>query len=195
MKIREYEAADEPGWLRCRVVAFLDCSYFNDVKTEKERYAHPSVCLVAEERETIVGLIDAEINSDDLTCAKNERGAVIWILAVLPEFRRRGVAGALWEQARARLIEQGVHYCELWTQEDEAANRFYRSAGFALEDAQTWIRCYAEGKACLPLLNREALGILYGPEELVFDAPLSRKAELKECCYRIDEVRLYSIRF
>ncbi len=195
MKIREYENADEQGWLRCRVVAFLDCSYFNDVKTKKEHYVHPSICLVAEESETIIGLIDAEIDSDDLTCAKNERGAIVWNLAVLPEYRRCGVAEALWEQTRARLIGQGVHYCELWTQEDEAANRFYLSAGFALEDSQTWIRCYAEGKACLPLLNREAMGIIYGLEELVFDAPLSRKAGLKECCYRIDEVRLYTIRF
>lgn len=195
MKIREYKDTDERGWLRCRVAAFLDCSYFNDVKTEKERYVYPSVCLVAEESETIVGLIDTEIDSDDLTCAKNESGAIIWNLAVLPEFRRYGVAKALWEQAKKRLLVQGIHYCELWTQEDEAANQFYRSVGFTLEESQTWIRCYAEGKACLPLLNREALGTIYGPEEMVFDAPLSRKAELKDVCYRIDEVRLYSIRF
>ncbi len=36
--IREYTAADETAWVRCRVISFLDCSYWNDVKREKERY-------------------------------------------------------------------------------------------------------------------------------------------------------------
>lgn len=45
---------------------------------------------------------------------------------------------------------------------------------------------------CLPLLNSEAIGNIYGPEELVFGAPANRKDELGRHCYRIDEVRLYS---
>ena len=55
MTIREYANADEKGWLACRVVSFLDCSYFNDVKTEKETYLQPSICLVAEENGKIIG--------------------------------------------------------------------------------------------------------------------------------------------
>lgn len=47
---------------------------------------------------------------------------------------------------------------------------------------------------CLPLLNSEAIGNIYGPEELVFGAPANRKDELGRHCYRIDEVRLYSRR-
>ncbi|WP_411675724.1 hypothetical protein, partial [Caproicibacter sp.] len=66
--------------------------------------------------------------------------------------------------------------------------------GFALENSQTWIRCYAQGKSCLELLNSAEIGKIYGPEELVFDASLERKEELQKKCYRIDEVRLYACR-
>lgn len=45
--IREYTAADEIAWVRCRVISFLDCSYWNDVKREKEHHhgstGHPAV--------------------------------------------------------------------------------------------------------------------------------------------------------
>ncbi len=191
MVIRKYRDADEREWLRCRVVAFLDCSYCNDVKTEKERYEHPSVSLVAEDGGRIVGLIDVEIGSDDQTRACKGIGAVLWHMAVLPEYRRQGVAASLWREAQARLTALGARYCELWTQEDEAANRFYRSMGFALDPAQSWLRCYARGRACGALINEAALGSIYGPEELVFDAPLSRREELTAICSRIDEVRLY----
>ena len=194
MNIRAYRESDAEQWLRCRVVAFLDCSYYNDVRTQRERYCHPSVCLVAEEAGRIVGLIDAELDSDDLSCTDEGRGAVIWHLAVLPEFRRRGVAGALWKHARERLLAEGVRVCELWTQEDIAANRFYQSVGFRCDETKTWIRCYARGKQCRRLLSAPALGEIYGPEELVFDAPLSRRAELEPLCSRIDEVRLYRCR-
>lgn len=191
MQIRAYRDADAEGWLRCRVVAFLDCSYYNDVKTQRERYPHPSVCLVAEEAGRIVGLVDVELNSDDLSRTDEGRGAVLWHLAVLPEYRRQGVATALWECALGQLVQEGVRVCELWTQEDAAANRFYQSVGFRCEETSTWLRCYAHGKQCRRFLNAPALGRIYGPEELVFDAPVERRAELEPLCSRIDEVRLY----
>lgn len=151
--------------------------------------------MVAEENHNIVGLIDVELDSDDLSCSDNERGAIIWHMAVLPEYRKQGIAKKLWEYAKVQLIREGIHYCELWTQEDIAANKFYKSIGFVMDELQTWIRCYAQGKKCFSLLNNDALGNVYGPEELVFDAPIERKDELKELCYRIDEVRLYNCRF
>ena len=193
MSIREYTNADEMGWVRCRVVSFLDCSYSNDVKTEKETYLQPALCLVAEENSAIVGLIDAEIDSYDLACAGEERGAIIWNLAVLPEYRRQGIAKALWEELKARLIKEGVRYCEVWTQEDEAANCFYKAAGFAREDSQTWLRCHANAAGIEKMLSDEAQDGIFGVEELVFNAPVMRREELRPLCDRIDEVRLYSI--
>lgn len=193
MVIRTYRDSDERGWLRCRVVSFLDCSYFNDVKREKEVYSHPSIDLVAADNGIIAGLLSAELDSDELSVNRG-RGAIIWHMAVMPEYRSRGIATKLWKTARRMMLAQGVQYCELWTQEDMAANSFYRSIGFALEEAHTWIRCYVRGAKCLSLLNSEAVGNIYTPEEMVFGAPVSRKDELIKLCYRIDEVRLYSRR-
>ena len=192
MLIREYRKSDEREWLRCRVVSFLDCSYWNDVKTEKEEYAHPGVCLIAEENGAIIGLLDAELDSDDLYCTDKGRGAIIWHLAVLQEYRRMGIAKRLWDCASRELQDRGVRYCEVWTQDDAAANAFYRAVGFQLEASQTWLRCYAGGRQCSELLNHAAMGSIYGPEELVFDAPVSRREELQRFCRRINEVRLYA---
>ncbi len=192
MIIREYVPNDEQGWLSCRVVSFLNCSYFNDVKTKKEIYPHPAVCLVAEENGKIIGLIDIEMDSDDLTYNDRGRGAILWHMAVLPEYRRRSIATDLWEEAQKRLLSRGIRYCELWTQEDKAANRFYRSIGFEMENENTYIRCYARWDKCYELLDKTKTGDIYGAEELVFQAALQRKDELKTICYRIDEVRLYT---
>ncbi|MBQ4089531.1 MAG: GNAT family N-acetyltransferase, partial [Clostridia bacterium] len=178
MTIREYTNADEMGWVRCRIVSFLDCSYSNDVKTEKETYLQPSICLVAEENGTIIGLIDAEIDSYDLACAGNDRGAIIWNLAVLPEYRRHGVARALLAELQARLMKEGVNYCEVWTQEDKAANSFYRSTGFVQEESQTWLRCRANAAGIEKMLSSSAMDGIFGVEELVFNAPVMRRDEL-----------------
>lgn len=192
MIIRNYLPADEQGWLRCRVVSFLDCSYWNDVRTKKEVFENPSVSLVAEESGQIIGLIDVELDSRDLAHTNPGRGAILWHMAVLPEYRRQGIAAKLWNEAEKQLLEKGIRYCELWTQEDEAANRFYRFMGFEQQHENSWIRCYARWDDCYELLNKERIGAIYGAEELVFQAELCRKNELMPICYRIDEVRLYS---
>ena len=90
------------------------------------------------------------------------------------------------------LLDKGIQYCELWTQEDEAANRFYQSVGFELDGENTWIRYHLRWDNCSKLLNWERTGDVYGVEELVFQASLQRKEELKAICDRIDEVRLYA---
>jgi ribosomal protein S18 acetylase RimI-like enzyme len=192
MVIRKYRDTDEQGWLRCRVVSFLDCTYWNDVKTEKEKYDNPSISLVAEDEGQIVGLIDIELESDQLTYTDKGKGAMIWHIGVLPEYRRDGVATKLWDIAKAELRANDVKYCELWTQEDQASNAFYKRIGFVNDKSQTWIRCYAKGDACKELLKTEEIGQIYAPEELIFDAPLARREELERLCYRINEVRLFA---
>ena len=192
MIIREYRETDEAQWLRCRVLSFLDTAYACDVAVRKETYAHPSLSLVAEENGCIAGLIDLEIDSDDLMLAS--AGAVIWHMAVLPEYRRQGVARQLWECAKERLIRQGVAWCELWTQEDEAANRFYQAMGFVRQEDQTWLRCRAADEGVRKWIDHQAMGTVYGVQELVFGAHPDRRAELEPLCSRIDEVRLYTCR-
>ncbi len=195
MIIRDYNQADEKEWLYCRVVSFLDCSYYNDVKTKKEIYEHPSICLVAEENNRIIGFIDVEIDSDDLTCNNGERGAVIWHLGVLPEYRNQKIATQLWLQVKEKLLQLGIHYCEVWTQQDIPANKFYVGNGFTLNDEQTWFRCYITGKQCMTLMKEESLSNIYGPEEMVIDIPSGQKDKWIDKCYRVDEVRLYSTTF
>ena len=195
MTIREYTPADEQGWLRCRVLSFLDTSYFADVKTEKEKYLQPEMSLVAEENGRIIGLIDIELDSYDLVMAGDERGAVIWNLAVLPEYRKHGVAKALWEEAQARLIKQAIRYCEVWTQQDEPANAFYKAMKFIQEDSQTWLRCRANAAGVEKLIPAESMMGLYGIDELIFNVPLHRRDELLPLCDKMDEVRMYSIHF
>lgn len=195
MIIRDYCSEDEQKWVRCRVIAFLDCSYWNDVKREKEKYSKPSINLVAQENGEVIGFMDTELDSDNSSCNnKGERNSVIWNLGVLPEYRKLSVARKLWEETKKRLYDRNIHYCELWTQEDEAANNFYKKMGFRLQENQTWLRCYSQGKKSKSLLN-DKLGHIYGPEELIFGTQVSRRDELKDICYRMDEVRLYNIRF
>lgn len=190
--IREYTAADETAWVRCRVISFLDCSYWNDVKREKERYPHPGISLVADAGGMIVGLIDGELDSEDLTVRDHGRGAVVWHMAVLPEYRRFGVGMALWKEMEKRLMRMGVTHCELWTQEDTAANQFYQRMGLRLQPEHTWLRCYADAKHRTLLVDRDRLGSIYGVEELVFGAKPEDRERLRPLCHRIDEVRLYT---
>ena len=195
MVIRNYSDLDEKAWLYCRVVSFLDCSYFNDVKTSKDIYEHLSISLVAEEDNRIIGFIDVEIDSDDLTCSNGERGAVIWHLGVLPEYRNQKIAKQLWLQAKEQLIQLGIHYCEVWTQQDIPANQFYVGNGFALNNEQTWLRCYLAGEACMKLMKEESLDGIYGAEEMIIDIPRGEREKWVDKCYRVDEVRLYSATF
>lgn len=192
MIIRSYEPQDEAGWLKCRVLAFLDCSYRNDIRTEKETYEKPSVCLVAEEDGEIIGLIDVELDSDQLSYPEKAPGAIVWNMAVLPQYRRQGVARKLWEAAKEQVLRSGITYCEIWTQEDEAANKLYSSFGLSLMKEKCWLRCRAEGERCESLLQKDVIGPMYGPEFLLFDVPLSQREKVEPFCSHIDEVRLYA---
>ena len=60
MIIRHYTENDEQGWLRCRVLSFLNTAYFDNVLKEKEVYKNPAIELVAIIDDQVVGLIDIE---------------------------------------------------------------------------------------------------------------------------------------
>ncbi|HHY09908.1 MAG TPA: GNAT family N-acetyltransferase [Firmicutes bacterium] len=148
MIIREYRAEDEEGWVCCRVLSFLDTAYFDNVYRKKERYENPSVELVAESGGKIVGLLDVEYESQPgQVCYLNSGvGAVIWHLAVLPEFRRRGIATSLLNEAVLRLKEQGVMRLEAWTRDDKWVIDWYKKRGFYKK--ASYLHVYAEGMEC-----------------------------------------------
>src|SRR4051794_4017421 len=92
--IREYQPADERGWLECRLLSFLDSNYYDDVRTDRSDIAAPNLSLVAEDNGTIVGLIDIELDGE---------AATIDSIGVHPQARQRGIASALLAEALARV--------------------------------------------------------------------------------------------
>ncbi|MBK0330236.1 GNAT family N-acetyltransferase [Brachybacterium sp. MASK1Z-5] len=127
--VRPYELHDEPSWLRCRVLAFLDTCYYDDVW--QERPADPSIQLVAavpanngEGGDEIVGILDVEVDGELAT---------IDTIAVHPDHRREGIADALLEVGLRRL-PTNVSLLDAWTREDEPAHAWYRANGFSESD-------------------------------------------------------------
>lgn len=148
MIIREYIDSDNLEWTRCRVLAFLDSAYFDNVLREKEHYQNPSVELIAEIDGNIVGLIDVEYELEKGTVCycNNQLGGVIWHLAVLPEFRNRGISTLLLNKAIDMLKDKGIKKLEAWTRDDEWVNNWYKNRGFNLKES--YLHVYAENDEC-----------------------------------------------
>ncbi|MEM5003157.1 GNAT family N-acetyltransferase [Priestia megaterium] len=131
--IRDYKEMDETGWVRCRVLSFLDTAYFDNVLRVKEKYKNPAVELVAVENEQVIGLIDVECESQKGTvCStlENGLGGMIWHIAVHPDFRRKGIAYQLLCEAENRVKKLGVNYLETWTRDDDWVNNWYLKNSF-----------------------------------------------------------------
>ena len=196
--IREYCDSDEPGWVRCRLIPFLDCSYYDDVRRNKEQYNNPSICLVAEENGQIVGIIDVEYENSigDVCYLKGDLGATIWHLGVLPENRQNYVATKLWEAAKNALLKKGIKRFEVWTQDDSAANKWYEKQGFLFKES--YLNAFIQGTPADDVIkeyiNIDGAGEIYGIRTLNFEAPIERKSELQKSCYRLHEVKLFELR-
>ena len=130
--IREYRSSDEPSWLRCRVLGFLDTAYFDDVKNHKTTFENPAIELVAVDGEEVVGVIDVEVFGELAT---------IDTIAVLPSRRRDGVGRLLLDAALERLPGT-VTELDAWTRDDVAANRWYQAKGFVVR--HQYLHVYAD---------------------------------------------------
>ncbi|GAA0783029.1 GNAT family N-acetyltransferase [Hathewaya limosa] len=153
MKIREYKKTDELQWVRCRVLSFLDSAYFDDVLREKEHYENPSIELVAEIDNKIVGLIDIEYEIEQgKACYKlDELGGVIWHLAVLPEYRRLGIATTLLNESVLRLKHKGIKKLQAWTRDDGWVNDWYKNKNF--EWKESYLHVYMENNECKDIID------------------------------------------
>jgi ribosomal-protein-alanine N-acetyltransferase len=83
---------------------------------------HPNTFLVAELEGKVIGYTIGR---------KLDELAEVISIAVLPEFRRRGIGSALWLRLRDELKEMGVKTVRLHVRvSNEPAIRFYEKFGF-----------------------------------------------------------------
>ena len=145
MEIRDYQSDDQISWLRCRVLAFLDTAYYDIVIKEKDVYQYPSIELVAIEDGIVVGLIDVEYEEEpNKICTAHEtRGAMIWHLAVHPDYSHQGIGVALLKEVEHRLKEKEITYLEAWTRDDEWIHRWYLKQNFM--KLSTYLHVYIDG--------------------------------------------------
>ena len=163
--IRKFTKYDEEGWVRCRVLAFLDSAYYDDVHREKEHYESQSIELVAEVQGEIVGLIDIECENEPHTvCSSSSDGdesrlaGMIWHLAVHPGFRRQGIAKGLLQQAIEESRELGLSRQEAWTRNDGQAEMWYQKQGF--QRAESYYHIYIDSDEITPeILNAKVSGM------------------------------------
>jgi ribosomal protein S18 acetylase RimI-like enzyme len=128
-EIRDYEPADEPSWLRCRVLGFLGTCFYDDVWQVKRR---ADLELVAVDGGEVVGVLDVSVSGAEATIEN---------VVVHPDRQRRGIASALLEEALRRLERCGVRTLDAWTREDEPALRWYARHGFG--EASRYLHVHA----------------------------------------------------
>ncbi|WP_172193799.1 GNAT family N-acetyltransferase [Saccharibacillus qingshengii] len=146
MMIRGYEEIDENSWLRCRVLSFLDTSYYDKVLKQKPRYEKGSIELVAANGEEIVGLIDIELDAlpGDICSDPERRGGLIRHLAVHPDHRRQGIGSLLLIEALGRARTAGMQYLEAWIRDDQWVRDWCAGSGFRLVDS--YLQVYVDGE-------------------------------------------------
>lgn len=128
-----YASEWEEAWLRCRVLAFLHSAYYDDVRKEKDGYLHPAIELIAlTERGELVGLLDAECDDAPGSAASpgSSRGAVIWNVAVHPDWQRHGIGSQLLLAVLSQLRAEGIERVEAWTRDDPGVMAWYQRHGF-----------------------------------------------------------------
>jgi ribosomal protein S18 acetylase RimI-like enzyme len=134
--IREFTAADERSWLRCRVLSFLSTPYFDDVLPAKPVAAapRPGLDLVAVSPDgTVVGIMDTTIEGDLAT---------IDTVAVHPDHQRHGLGSRLLNHTRARVRALGLSTLDAWTRDDPDTLAWYRAVGFTESDH--YLHVYAD---------------------------------------------------
>jgi GNAT superfamily N-acetyltransferase len=124
--IREYTPADETSWLRCRVLAFLDTSFFDAVVPSKPTIEAPGLELVVvDETGAVVALMDTGVDGGL---------ASIDTVAVHPDHRRLGLGRQLLARTQDWARSAGATTLDAWTRDDADTLAWYRSMGFAESD-------------------------------------------------------------
>jgi ribosomal protein S18 acetylase RimI-like enzyme len=133
--VRDYASADETSWLRCRVLAFLDTNYYDDVAIVKPS-REAGLELVATIGDQVIGLLDVSVTGSEST---------IETIAIHPDHRRLGVGQQLLKEICDRLKERGAAQVDAWTRDDEGTLAWYLSQGFKQE--MRYLHVYASTPA------------------------------------------------
>ncbi len=170
--IRDYETADEPSWLRCRVLGLLDTAHHDDVRQTRHR---ADLELVAADDNVVIGLLDVAVPGVD---------AVIDTVAVHPCHRRRGLASALLDEAVRRLERCGVRTVEAWIRDDEPASAWFARHGFL--EVERHLRVHASAAEAATVLSAK-----YGLEPVgaVLRVGVEREAEMRQRFERVHVCR------
>ncbi|MEO4053021.1 GNAT family N-acetyltransferase [Solibacillus sp. CAU 1738] len=135
MQIKKYSPEYEEGWLRCRVLAYLHTSMYEDVVTSKPTFdARPSIELIAVENEEVIGILDMVLDTNELKTSLLGKGlgAFLQIIAVHPDHQSKGIGQQLYAEALKHLNDTQIEFIELYTRGDEQANQFYQKLGFEM---------------------------------------------------------------
>ena len=170
--VRDYEAADEPSWLRCRVLGFLGTSYYDDVWPAKRR---ADLELVVVDGGAVVGVLDVSVPGAE---------AVLDTVAVHPDNRRRGIATALLKEALRRLERCGVRTLVAGTREDGPAVAWLAGNGFA--EVSRDLHVYASADEVGTVLSAK-----YGlaPVGAFLHARIERETEMRQRFERVHVCR------
>lgn len=121
--VRDYVAADEPSWLRCRVLSFLGTAHFDAVVPVKPEVSGAE--LVAVDGPVVVGILDLAVDGELAT---------IETVAVHPDHQHQGIGRALLSEARARARAVKATTLDAWTRDDPPTLAWYRAMGFTESD-------------------------------------------------------------
>jgi GNAT superfamily N-acetyltransferase len=191
--VRSYREDDEEGWVRCRALSFLHSAFYDTVRADKERYDGPSIELVADLDEQIIGLIDVECEREPGTvCSAREGlGGMIWNIATHPDYQRRGVATGLLEEAKRHAQQLGLVRFEAWTRDDPQVHAWYEARGFRMIDS--YLHVYVELGDGLRDLFPVTQGLR--PVKLFAHYVGDERDEIKRRFARVHDCVLYELRF
>ncbi|WP_455139393.1 GNAT family N-acetyltransferase [Candidatus Hodarchaeum mangrovi] len=135
--IREYSELDEHNWIKCYLHSYSSSIYLNTMEETKPRYETPSIQLIAEKNQNIIGILDIifEEVPGQLGSDLEQRSGIITVLGVLPSHRRTGIGMHLLK--KAELILNNIHKvyrCEVWSREDVILDNFWSKLKFLCID-------------------------------------------------------------
>ncbi len=124
MNISDYEKV-YAIWISCKGMGLNN---LDDSREGIERFLlrNPETCFVAEADETVVGVIMS---------GHDGRRGYIYHTAVLPEYRNRGIAAKLVENAMTAMKNAGINKVALVVfDRNEGGNAFWEKMGFAVRE-------------------------------------------------------------